>query len=680
MKTARRLAAIMFTDIQGYTALMQSSEANALKLRETHRKIFENETRLYHGEIIQYYGDGTLSVFNSVVDAVHCAIAMQRRFVHEGKIPVRIGIHEGDIMISEQDIIGDSVNLASRIESLGVPGSVMISEKVYDEIKNQEDVKVSYIDAFHLKNVKEPVKVYAISNEGLIVPQKRDIQGKLTKSRPSRLKSILGVLAMVVIVLLGWIFGDVFGLRGGKEMFQSIVVLPFDNYTGDEEMDYFVQGMHASLIGDLGKISALRVVSPTTARSYAGSGKSLPEIAKELDVDVVLEASVHCLGDSICIQPRLTGVEPDEKQLWIQDFYKEKSQIINLYHQLSKEISGIINVSLTPEEEIQFADQQEIDPEAYELYLKGQFNLDRVSKNSLESAFQYFQLAIDIEPEWADPYAGLASVLAYQKQMDLIAYEEANHQMVKFLNKALELNPNSAEVYHSMAIHSVWTEYNWEKAEKEFKKCIELNPNHAMNRMFYAHLLTILRHTDEALEQAALAAEIDPKRPLILGLQAVVLIEAGQYKKALEQAEKGLKIEPYHPFVNGQYGWAQACLGNSDFRYEAWKQMNINTWERYGVTTLLDSIYYNEGWVAVQKEAIRLNEELYNKDGIIDHYSQGERYFYIGNYDKAVDIWENLALPNKNPNLPYISCHSFYDKMKDHKGYQNLLKRMGLPL
>ena len=670
----------MFTDIQGYTSLMQTSEKKALDFRMKHRKIFEYEMSAFNGEIIQYYGDGTLSVFESVVDAVQCAIVMQRRFIKEGEIPVRIGIHEGDIVVTEDDIIGDSVNLASRIESLGVAGSIMISEKVYDDIKNRENISVSFIDTFHLKNVSRPIKVYAISNQGLVVPQRHEIKGKVEPVKSSKLKNILVSSLAMVLIILGWIFKDTLSINSGSTNYQSILVLPFDNFTGSPEMEYFVQGMHASLIGDLSKISALRVISPTTARSYANSGKSIPEIAEELEVDAVIEASILSLGDSVGIQPRLIAVKPHEKQLWVQDFYRGKSNILNLYHLLSKEIANIINVSLTPEEEIQLGEQEEIDPEAYELYLKGQFNLDQISKTSLESAFGYFNLAIEIEPEWAEPYAGLASVVGYQKQMGFIDIEQANLDMQKYLNKALELDSTSAEVYYTRAIQSVWTEYQWEKAEDEFRKCIKLNPNHSLNRIFYAHLLTILRRTDEALTQAGKAVELDPKRPLILGLYSVVLIEAGKCETALEQTEVGLGIEPNHPFLRGQHGWANVCLGNYNEFYEFWKSINLSLWEQFGVTSRLDSIFQNEGWISFQKEAIRLNEEVYSKAGLVHHFAQGERYFYTGNFDKAVEVWENECFPMHDPNLPYISTNKFYKSMKDHAGYQNLLKKMRLPL
>ena len=173
----RKLAAIMFTDIEGYTALMQGNETQAIKLREGHRSIFKTTTDKHQGKILQYYGDGTLSIFDSAIEAVQCAIEMQLAF-RMIEIPVRIGIHTGDIIHSEEDIIGDGVNIASRIESLAMAGSVFISEKVYDEIKNQPDIQVQSMGTFELKNVRKPMEVFTISNQGLVVPQPDKIHGK----------------------------------------------------------------------------------------------------------------------------------------------------------------------------------------------------------------------------------------------------------------------------------------------------------------------------------------------------------------------------------------------------------------------------------------------------------------------------------------------------------------------
>ena len=186
MSRSRQLAAIMFTDIQGYTALMQQNEERAVRARDKHRRIFNDVTGKYGGRVLQYYGDGTLSIFDSALDAVKCGIEMQLGFREEPAIPVRIGIHTGDIFFSDEEIVGDSVNVASRIESLAVPGSVFLSGKVYDEIKNQESIKTTRLKAVKLKHVERPVEVYAVSNAGLVVPKPEEIQGK-TEPLPASL-------------------------------------------------------------------------------------------------------------------------------------------------------------------------------------------------------------------------------------------------------------------------------------------------------------------------------------------------------------------------------------------------------------------------------------------------------------------------------------------------------------
>ena len=210
MSQSRQLAAIMFTDIQGYSALMQRDEDQAVNIRARHRKIFETITEKYNGKILQYYGDGTLSIFNSAVEAVKSGIELQLRFTEEPKIPVRIGIHMGDIVYDDQDIIGDGVNVASRIESMGVPGSLLISDKINDEIVNKRSFSTVSLGKFALKNIAVPREIFAVKHQGLAVPT--DIQilakpEKITLARRWIWKMILFVgfglaIAFLVIYLI----------------------------------------------------------------------------------------------------------------------------------------------------------------------------------------------------------------------------------------------------------------------------------------------------------------------------------------------------------------------------------------------------------------------------------------------------------------------------------------------
>lgn len=179
MPATRQLAAIMFTDMVGYTALMQSNEELATEKRERHKNVLENSISNHKGKILQYYGDGTLSIFNSAIEGVNCAIEIQKKLTQEPKVDLRIGIHTGDILLEEEGIYGDGVNIASRIESLSVSGGVFISEKVYDDIKNQGDIKTHEVGSFELKNVKQPICVFAIANPGFPVPSRNELKGKL---------------------------------------------------------------------------------------------------------------------------------------------------------------------------------------------------------------------------------------------------------------------------------------------------------------------------------------------------------------------------------------------------------------------------------------------------------------------------------------------------------------------
>src|ERR1043165_3543709 len=174
----RQLAAILFADMTGYTALMQENEQLARSKRQRLKEVLEDTIARFHGKILQYYGDGSLSIFNSAIDSVHAAIEIQQQLLQQPRVDLRIGIHTGDVTIEEGSIYGDGVNLASRIESLAVPGAIFISDKVYNEVKNQDDIAAIELGYFELKNISHPVHVYAVANEGLVVPNRADVKGK----------------------------------------------------------------------------------------------------------------------------------------------------------------------------------------------------------------------------------------------------------------------------------------------------------------------------------------------------------------------------------------------------------------------------------------------------------------------------------------------------------------------
>ena len=293
--SSHRLVAIMFTDIQGYTALMQKNEAEALELRNRHREVFNSITKKFKGKILQYYGDGTLSIFHSAIDAVKCGIEMQLAFQSAPQIPVRIGIHTGDILVNKEDIIGDGVNVASRVESLAAAGSVFISAKVYDEVKNQSGIQTNSMGTFEFKNVHYPMEVFAISNPGLVVPESNQLGGKLKNNKnkvsEKRWKSAKAVpwLAALIIFAGGfWLFKS--GIINKSASFpssmdqtmpeKSIAVLPFINDSNDSTNVYIINGLMEAILNHLQKIEDLRVISRTSVEKYRNTKKSSPKSQK----------------------------------------------------------------------------------------------------------------------------------------------------------------------------------------------------------------------------------------------------------------------------------------------------------------------------------------------------------------------------------------------------------------
>src|SRR5687767_6576421 len=337
----RKLGAVMFADMTGYTALMQEDEAHAKLLRSRHRHILESLIPAYHGTILQYFGDGTLSIFDSAADAVRCGIAIQIELQKEPRVKLRIGIHSGDVVYDREGNYGDCVNIASRIESLSVPGAVLFSAKVYDEIKNQRDVNSKSLGIFHLKNVKQPVEVYAAANEGLVIPLPADIHGKtvepfsfssLFKKRSARLiaMTVISTVLMLLVVLL-------FLLPEKNTDIDSIAVLPLENLSGDPSQEYFVSGIHETLISELSKISALKVISRTSTIQYKNKKIPLPQIAKELGVEALIEGSVIREGDLVRISVQLIDGKTD-KHIWSQNFDRELQSILALYSDVAKKI------------------------------------------------------------------------------------------------------------------------------------------------------------------------------------------------------------------------------------------------------------------------------------------------------------------------------------------------------
>src|SRR6186713_2307845 len=397
----RQLAAIMFSDMTGYTALMQQNEQLAKHKRRKLKEVLETSVAAYHGKILQYYGDGALSIFNSAIDGVNCAVKVQQTLQQEPKVDVRIGIHTGDISIEEETIYGDGVNLASRIESLAVPGSIFISEKVFDEIRNQENIKTREMGYFEFKNVQRPVRVFAITNTGIIVPTREALQGK-TKQPTNRL-----------------------------------AVLPFVNMSADPENEYFSDGITEELLNALTKVEGLQVTSRTSAFAFKGKNDDIREIAIRLNVDKILEGSVRKAGNRVRITAQLINAA-DGYHIWSENYDRNLTDIFEVQDEISNIITNKLRENLITGHNKSNGKKHVRNIEAYTLFLKGLHFRNKITPQDMRKAIDLFEQAIQIEPSYAEAYAYAAGTYGYLGATGQMKQDIAFGKVNEYGEKAME--------------------------------------------------------------------------------------------------------------------------------------------------------------------------------------------------------------------------------------------------
>src|SRR5687768_15504476 len=387
----RQLAAIMFTDMTGYTAMMHEDEKRAKGLRDKQRSTLEKCIPAFNGKLLQYYGDGSLSIFNSSFDAVKCAIQIQKELQKDPSVPHRIGIHSGDISYDGQGVYGDCVNVASRIESASVPGAVLMSDKVHDEIKNQKEIATISLGKYNFKNVKRQIEVFAVADDDLVIPSAAQLSIK----------------------------------SGNSE--KSIAVLPFVNMSSDAENEYFSDGISEEILNALTKVEGLQVSARTSSFSFKGKNEDVRQIGAKLGVANVLEGSVRRAGKRMRITAQLINTA-DGYHLWSEVYDSDLEDIFQIQDEISLKIVNQLKENLSigqqpTQEHIIKPLTENID--AYNLYLKGRYYFNKSNPENIQKAIQTFEEVIRIDPEFASTYCMLSFCYSFLGSSGLMHPVEA---------------------------------------------------------------------------------------------------------------------------------------------------------------------------------------------------------------------------------------------------------------
>jgi TolB-like protein len=458
---------------------------------------------------------------------------------------------------------------------------------------------------------------------------------------------------------------------------QSIVVLPFNNYTGQDNLDWFVSGMHSSLIQDMGLVGGLRIIGETSSNAYKDLNLAVTEIASKLNVEAVVEADVLCLGeDSICFQTRLIKPGKKEEQLWIADYKVARNQILNWYKGVTKQIAKEINIELTPEQERLLSKSIIVDREVYDEYLRGLYYLEDLDIESLKKAMEYLNHAVENDPGWAPLYTGLTMVWASMAQMGFESPEVAGPKIFENLNKALELDPDNTDTRFISGEMAYLAEWDWEKSEKELLKALAINPSNAIARVIYAQLLSSLQRPGEALMQANLAIDLDPKNPLIQLQYAAALLCLGDCQNALIQAEKVTADDPGHYLANNIIEAAAFRCRDYDKVIEADKFIM----PARGISfEKVEKIFREQGFIAAYEGILLQSEELAQKNFFLP-VEMAFRYMFVNQPNKALE-WIEKGFEIHDQSMPYITTKSLsFDPLFSNPRFVEIVKKMNLPI
>jgi adenylate cyclase len=595
----RQLAAVMFADMTGYTALMQENEQKAKILRDRQRQVLERFIPDHNGTIIQYFGDGTLSIFDSAIDAVKSAIEIQSALQKEPKVSLRIGIHSGDIVYDNQGVYGDCVNLASRIEALSVPGAVLISDKIFDEIKNQPDIRTSLLGKFNLKNVKRLVEVYAVANEGLAIPTPAQI-----------------------------------GVKAGPE--KSIAVLPFVNMSADPDNEYFSDGISEEILNALTHVDGLQVTARSSSFSFKGKNEDVRQIGSKLGVTTVLAGSVRRAGKKVRITAQLIDTT-DGYHIWSENYDSDFEDIFAVQDEISLKILTRLKENFAPgksKESIVKPATENL--EAYNLYLKGRYYWNKSNPEDIRKAISAFEEVIHLDPDFALPYCALSYCYSYMGSTGMMPPAEAYPRAKDYTLKAIELDPDHAESHLSLAIIKFYHNWDFDGAGISLNKAIKLSLNSSLVNQVHGWFLIAKGDFENAIEKMQQAVLLDPLSLPLMSTLGDAYAFAGRFTEALGQYDKIIELDPR--YRRGFEGRGMIYLAKGDY------ENAIKNFERYhqlighplkGVSSL-GHAYAAAGNTDKALECLeKLQQREKAEPGVVLHMDYAFLYTGLGDYDKA---------------------------------------------
>lgn len=640
----------MFTDTVGFSAAAQTDESGALERLGEQSKLVRPVFETFQGRRVKSTGDGFLVEFDSALRATECAVEIQRR-LHDrnsqtGAVPieVRIGIHLGDVVEGSDDVLGDAVNIAARVEPLAAPGGICISGAVFDQVHNKISHPLEKLPPTILKNVRDRIDVYRVVLPwGAAGPE-------LTHPNPSRL-----------------------------------AVLPLANISPDAQDEYFADGLTEELIAVLSQISGLRLIARTSVSRYKSTTKPIAQIGRELGVGTILEGSVRKSGNRLRITLQLIDVESEE-HTWSESYDRNFDDIFAIQQEVAERTAATLKIRLVPSEREALRQRPTTNLGAYQLYLQGIRTLRRHREEArLHSADEAAQLirsfeeALRLDPGFSQAYSRLGDFLI-GGWGPAIPRAEGNARARELVEKGLELDPTSSEAHTARGDLAQYADRDWVRAETEFRKAIEINPSDARAYFSYGMLLWRLQRFEEAVASFSTAIELDPLDLFGRGWLAIIKLRMGDPTDAITLANTELRHMPVNPFPHLLLSAAHYQTGHpDDLRKELDLIGDVMTDPALRWMLFWRAVFRAEIGEPAEAKVLLAQMEALSKKVPVSWADLAGLYLTLGQKEPAIALLQrDFDTGDKLLSESYFWAH--FDSVREDPRFIELLEKLNLPL
>lgn len=638
---ARRLAAIMFTDVVGSTQLAQRNEPAALELLRQQAELAQPVLAAHHGRLVKSTGDGMLVEFQNALEAVQCAVELQRRIHERGlrnekpELQMRIGIHVGDVEETGTDILGDTVNVAARMEPLATPGGICFSSVVYAHIRNKTPYAFDRLGPRALKGVLEPVEIYRVA---------------LPWERPAALSGDPGP--------------------------RRLAVLPLANLSSDPENEYFADGMTEELISTISKVPRLDVISRTSVMRFKGTGTSMEEIARQLNAGWILEGSVRKAGQRVRTTVQLIEATAD-RHLWSERYDRGLEDVFEVQSEIAQRVADELRILLTEDTREEMRKVPTQDTEAHLFYLKGRALEAQSSVEGCAAAIREYERAVAQDPRYAMAHVGLANCYFWLGYWEGVPAEESARKVEAAARRAIEIDPGLAEAHLAMA-EAVMSRPGAPPAEvrSEIMRAIQLNPSLPAAHL---HLAMLTRAAggdpEEARASAERALELDPLSTTVMEVAATCFLYVGKIERAARLFEETLRLDPTLALARTNLGICHVLRGRFD----------------EGIAEIRKSIQMDRGFSATARadlvlalvRAGRADEATEVINELLEHrkthrtgaVALGLAYARLGDLDRAFE-WLETAREEHSTYLAELPGELDLENLRKDPRYPRFLERL----